>query len=278
MNTACWCATWSTASSRLMQRHSLSLLPYARSPAASSPANTSAASRCRRTRGSPTAAVTPASHQRPQLGAGREAACRSPRNRAMRCWKLAFGWLLGKPMVASVIAGATKPEQIEQNVAAERARPLAGDTRGTRPHRHHDKARAHHRRIGRRPVRRQPAARRRLGRDGVRAQPGRARRPRRRHRHAPAASRRDAAAQHPVRQFDGHQRRQGRFHRPRRQGLRRARHRARHELVGTHLPLAARPGAIGELSPRHDADARRAGCRAASPRSSPTARASAATC
>jgi aryl-alcohol dehydrogenase-like predicted oxidoreductase len=31
--------------------------------------------------------------------------------------ELAFGWLLAKPVTASVIAGATKPEQIEQNVA-----------------------------------------------------------------------------------------------------------------------------------------------------------------
>jgi aryl-alcohol dehydrogenase-like predicted oxidoreductase len=37
--------------------------------------------------------------------------------------ELAFGWLLGKPMVASVIAGATKPEQIEQNVKASERRP-----------------------------------------------------------------------------------------------------------------------------------------------------------
>ena len=36
--------------------------------------------------------------------------------------ELAFGWLLGKPMVASVIAGATKPEQIEQNVKASERR------------------------------------------------------------------------------------------------------------------------------------------------------------
>jgi aryl-alcohol dehydrogenase-like predicted oxidoreductase len=36
--------------------------------------------------------------------------------------ELAFGWLLAKPAVASVIAGATTPEQIEQNVAAA-ARP-----------------------------------------------------------------------------------------------------------------------------------------------------------
>jgi aryl-alcohol dehydrogenase-like predicted oxidoreductase len=32
--------------------------------------------------------------------------------------ELAVGWLLAKPVVASVIAGATHPEQIEQNVAA----------------------------------------------------------------------------------------------------------------------------------------------------------------
>jgi aryl-alcohol dehydrogenase-like predicted oxidoreductase len=32
--------------------------------------------------------------------------------------ELAFSWLAARPMVASVIAGATKPEQLEQNVAA----------------------------------------------------------------------------------------------------------------------------------------------------------------
>jgi aryl-alcohol dehydrogenase-like predicted oxidoreductase len=32
--------------------------------------------------------------------------------------ELAFGWLLSKPVVSSVIAGATKPEQVAQNVAA----------------------------------------------------------------------------------------------------------------------------------------------------------------
>jgi len=37
--------------------------------------------------------------------------------------EFAFGWLLGKPAVASVIAGATKPEQIEQNVRASESRP-----------------------------------------------------------------------------------------------------------------------------------------------------------
>jgi len=37
--------------------------------------------------------------------------------------ELAFGWLLAKPIIGSVIAGATKPGQIEQNVAAAAKRP-----------------------------------------------------------------------------------------------------------------------------------------------------------
>jgi aryl-alcohol dehydrogenase-like predicted oxidoreductase len=32
--------------------------------------------------------------------------------------ELAFSWLLARPTVASVIAGATKPEQIEKNAKA----------------------------------------------------------------------------------------------------------------------------------------------------------------
>jgi aryl-alcohol dehydrogenase-like predicted oxidoreductase len=32
--------------------------------------------------------------------------------------ELAFSWLASRPYVASVIAGATKPEQLEQNVKA----------------------------------------------------------------------------------------------------------------------------------------------------------------
>jgi aryl-alcohol dehydrogenase-like predicted oxidoreductase len=38
---------------------------------------------------------------------------------------LAFGWLLGKPYVPSVIAGATRPEQLEANVKAAAWRPTA---------------------------------------------------------------------------------------------------------------------------------------------------------
>jgi len=31
---------------------------------------------------------------------------------------LAFGWLLSKPFVGSVIAGASRPEQVRQNAAS----------------------------------------------------------------------------------------------------------------------------------------------------------------
>ncbi len=37
--------------------------------------------------------------------------------------ELAFGWLLAQPVIAGVIAGATKPEQIELNVAAAARAP-----------------------------------------------------------------------------------------------------------------------------------------------------------
>ena len=37
---------------------------------------------------------------------------------------LAFGWLLSRPVVASVIAGATRPEQIAANVAAGSGAPM----------------------------------------------------------------------------------------------------------------------------------------------------------
>ena len=41
--------------------------------------------------------------------------------------ELAFGWLLAQPTVASVIAGATRPEQVVQNVAAAEWRLSADD-------------------------------------------------------------------------------------------------------------------------------------------------------
>ena len=52
--------------------------------------------------------------------------------------ELAFAWLLARPMVASVIAGATKPEQVAANAAAaswtltdaDLRRDRRGDRRG----------------------------------------------------------------------------------------------------------------------------------------------------
>lgn len=41
--------------------------------------------------------------------------------------ELAFSWLLARPQVASVIAGATRPEQVEQNVKAAQWRLTADD-------------------------------------------------------------------------------------------------------------------------------------------------------
>ena len=41
--------------------------------------------------------------------------------------ELAISWLLAKPMVASVIAGATKPEQLEKNASAARWRLTADE-------------------------------------------------------------------------------------------------------------------------------------------------------
>ena len=42
----------------------------------------------------------------------------SQRGRGHTLLELAFGWLIGKAPVASVIAGASTPEQVEQNVRA----------------------------------------------------------------------------------------------------------------------------------------------------------------
>lgn len=46
------------------------------------------------------------------------------RHHGHRVLDLAFGWLLSRPAVASVIAGATRPEQVIANVAAGEWRPV----------------------------------------------------------------------------------------------------------------------------------------------------------
>ena len=88
-----------------------------RSRAVYSPVNTSAARRPRTTPGRANAcAARPLCHGA-QLVHRREAAgvCDA---RGHTMLELAFCWLVARPPVSSVIAGATKPEQLEQNVKA----------------------------------------------------------------------------------------------------------------------------------------------------------------
>lgn len=47
-----------------------------------------------------------------------EALMRFARSRGHTLLELAFSWLLSRPVLASVIAGATKPEQVRANAAA----------------------------------------------------------------------------------------------------------------------------------------------------------------
>ena len=56
--------------------------------------------------------------QRSELRQGASGWNISPRSAGHSLLELAFSWLVSHPVVASVIAGATKPEQIEANVQA----------------------------------------------------------------------------------------------------------------------------------------------------------------
>ncbi len=107
-----------------MEKHGLRSCPTSRSPAACSPASTSAASRCRKAHGSPTAAhhIDFINDRNWALVEKLDAVAAKTGHSML---ELAFGWLLGKPIVASVIAGATTPEQVEQNVKASERRPPA---------------------------------------------------------------------------------------------------------------------------------------------------------
>ena len=48
--------------------------------------------------------------------------------------ELAMSWLASRPFISSIIAGATKPEQVEQNVAAIGWAAVGGGPRRDRPH------------------------------------------------------------------------------------------------------------------------------------------------
>ena len=84
-NTACWRATSSSELVPAMQEHGWACCRISRSPAACSPASTSAARRCRRTRGSPTAAVT-ANSSTSATGRWSRSSMPLRRNPAIRCW------------------------------------------------------------------------------------------------------------------------------------------------------------------------------------------------
>ena len=59
------------------------------------------------------------------LGVDRKVIAGLARSEGHTVLELAFGWLLSHGAVASVIAGATKPEQITANVAAGKWQPSA---------------------------------------------------------------------------------------------------------------------------------------------------------
>jgi aryl-alcohol dehydrogenase-like predicted oxidoreductase len=75
--------------------------------------------------------ATPRPHETAILAAANwkliEALERYCRERGRSLLELAISWLLSKPVVASVIAGATKPEQLEGNASAARWRLTADE-------------------------------------------------------------------------------------------------------------------------------------------------------
>jgi aryl-alcohol dehydrogenase-like predicted oxidoreductase len=75
--------------------------------------------------------ATPRPHESAFLAAANwtliEALDRYCRERGRSLLELAISWLLSKPVVASVIAGATKPEQLEANASAARWRLTADE-------------------------------------------------------------------------------------------------------------------------------------------------------
>ena len=52
------------------------------------------------------------------IGASSRTCAHSPPQRGHSLLELAMSWLGSRPFISSIIAGATKPEQVEQNVAA----------------------------------------------------------------------------------------------------------------------------------------------------------------
>ena len=114
-STALWCAT---SRRSFYRRHASTISACcrsSRSPAVCSPANTSAAPEDTRFGKSPALRdryVTPRNEDIVEkLQAFAQA-------RGHSMLELAFSWLASRPQVSSVIAGATRVEQVEQNVKA----------------------------------------------------------------------------------------------------------------------------------------------------------------
>ena len=95
--------------------------PISRSRAVSSRASTAAASRRRRGRGCTGASSTSSD------SSGSSGSRSSPATLGVSLLELAIGGLAAQPAVASVIAGATKPEQVRANAAAGAWEPSADE-------------------------------------------------------------------------------------------------------------------------------------------------------
>ena len=66
-------------------------------------------------------------HERSEPDAGSTSSPPSPSERGYKLLDVAISWLYAKPLVASVIAGATKPEQVEANVKSAALKLTAED-------------------------------------------------------------------------------------------------------------------------------------------------------
>ena len=129
---ACCGGRWSARSCPRASSSARACCRTSRSRAARSPASTGGANPRRRAPGSSADSGTPLAHRR-QLRPHRGARRSSRREHGHTVGELALAWLASQRVVCSVIAGATRPEQVRQNVAALEWRLSRDDrTRSTR--------------------------------------------------------------------------------------------------------------------------------------------------
>ena len=118
MNTACWSAAWNANSCRPCRSSESACCHIFLWPAACSPENTRATNpspKIRAFRPSKASRIGISPNRIGKLWSALNSLCAK---RGHTLLELAFTWLLARPTVASVIAGATKPEQVEQNAKA----------------------------------------------------------------------------------------------------------------------------------------------------------------